>query len=222
MEIDAILLLSAVAAAATAVAGVPAMDPAWPGGGFPPLPWGPNWRLEDAVTALFLGNTSGSNSAEEIAREAAGLGVVGLGWQLGLFDGSNLAPLGGLESKQAAAAAALKQQRPGVKVLVSGDIDVTFGAWDASMKAMRNDTLAYRLFMHRPNGSMWHDKPWGEYFEEPWYNFTDPVAADWWIHNGPIARAMADPNIDRVYLDGANTDDAFWTDNFASATEIKA
>eukprot|EP01050_Picozoa_sp_SAG11_P031863 SAG11_NODE_10085_length_857_cov_0.848285_2_plen_138_part_01 len=72
-------------------------DPPWPGGGFPTLPWA-TWDLQASTAGFFLGNTSGPNSAAETGREAS-LGIVGLGWQLGLrrADGSAWAAPGGLE-----------------------------------------------------------------------------------------------------------------------------
>ena len=77
-------------------------DPPWPGGGFPPLPWA-TWDLQASTAGFFLGNTSGPNSAAETEREAS-LGIVGLGWQLGLRrpDGSAWAAPGGLERPSAA------------------------------------------------------------------------------------------------------------------------
>ena len=93
-------------------------DPSWPGGAFPPLPW-TSWSLQESLAGFFLGNTSGPNGDEETAREAS-LGVVGIGWQLGVRESSeSWAAPGGLEKRQREAARRLKASRPGVRVMVA-------------------------------------------------------------------------------------------------------
>jgi hypothetical protein len=175
-------------------------DPAWPGGAFPPLPssW-TTWDLRASTAGFFLGNTSGQNDTAESARETS-LGVVGLGWQLGLRDGAAWAVNGGLESRQREAARLLKASGSAVKVMVSAELDCTSPQWEASAAAIRNRSLARRVFMHHPNGSLWLDHKWGGLFTQPWYNWSSPTAVRWWIDEGPIAEAMRDPNIDGVYL----------------------
>ena len=171
------------------------------------------------MAGFFLGNTSGGNSAAETEREAS-LGVVGLGWQLGVHDsveggGGHWAAPGGLEQRQREAARAIKSLRPSVRVLVSAEIDATCALWAASDAAMANASLARRVFMTRPNGSLWLDRRYAGLFDQPWYNWSSPAAVQWWIDRGPIAAAMADPYIDGVYLDGADPDPAFYRDHFA-------
>ena len=220
-----LLLITAALPAATAVGGRsasvgrPVLDPAWPGGGFPALPWA-SWSLRDSTTAVFLGNTSGSNDGAETAREAT-LGVVGLGWQYGLWNGRHQVFPGGLEVRQRAAAEALKALRPGVKVVVSGDIDVTFDAWRVSAELMSNGTLRREVFMTWPNGSVWTDNKWAGLWKQPWYNFSSAVAVDWWVNHGPIAAAMQDDSLDGIYLDGANGDEAFFRDNFPTDAALR-
>eukprot|EP00746_Dinoflagellata_sp_MGD_P018685 gnl/MRDRNA2_/MRDRNA2_143331_c0_seq1.p1 gnl/MRDRNA2_/MRDRNA2_143331_c0~~gnl/MRDRNA2_/MRDRNA2_143331_c0_seq1.p1 ORF type:complete len:456 (+),score=57.44 gnl/MRDRNA2_/MRDRNA2_143331_c0_seq1:49-1416(+) len=182
-------------------------DPSWPGGGFPALPWAPNWGLSESTASFFLGNNTGQNNKSETATEAQ-LAVVGLGWQLGIrnpTDGFNFYRFvdGQLEQRQTAAAQALKKKNPRVRVMVSADMDCTAGFWGSSKRAMANSTLASMLFLHWPNGSVFYDE-WGP-TPAPWYNFSNPAAVDWWIHEGPIAEAMRNPFIDGVYLDGSNT-----------------
>eukprot|EP01043_Picozoa_sp_COSAG02_P006073 COSAG02_NODE_169_length_31557_cov_25.092473_21_plen_198_part_00 len=124
-------------------------DPPWPGGAFPPLPWS-TWSLRSSTAGFFLGNTSGPNGPGESLREAS-LGVVGLGWQLGLRNGSNWAVAGGLEARQRAAAKSLKLLAPDTKVFVSAELDCTFSQWSATRALLRNHTLASQVFMTRPN-----------------------------------------------------------------------
>jgi hypothetical protein len=199
-------------------------DPQWPGDAFPPLPSGwpaRTWSLRGSTAGFFLGNTSGANTLYESQRESS-LAVVGLGWQLGLRHGSDWAADGGLEARQRAAAQLLKQLQPATKVVVSAELDCTFPQWAASRDLLLNRTLARQVFMTRPNGSLWLDHKWGGLFEQPWYNFSDPVAVDWWINSGPIAAAMREPSIDGVYLDGADPDDNFYRENFGSALAVQA
>jgi hypothetical protein len=73
--------------------------------------------------------------------------MVGLGWQL--------------EARQREAARQLKALRPMAKVLVSAELDCTFPQWAASASLIRNRSLAARVFMTRPNGSLWLDRKWG-------------------------------------------------------------
>ena len=124
-------------------------DPPWPGGAFPPLPWR-TWSLKRSTAGFFLGNTSGPNGSGESLREAS-LGVVGLGWQLGLRNGSDWADAGGLEARQQAAGKLLKELAPDTKVFVSAELDCTFSQWSATRTLLRNHTLASQVFMTRPN-----------------------------------------------------------------------
>ena len=197
-------------------------DPPWPGGGFPPLPWA-TWDLQASTAGFFLGNTSGPNSAAETGREAS-LGIVGLGWQLGLRrpDGSAWAAPGGLERRQREAARQLKLRRPGVKVMVSAEIDCTFPQWGATAALLRDPGLARQVFVARANGSLWLDRRWGGLFVQPWYNWSSATAVRWWIDQGPIAEAMRDPLISGVYLDGADPDDRFYSENFADEAAVAA
>lgn len=45
---------------------------------------------------------------------------------------------------------------------------------------------------------------------------------EWWIEQGPIAEAMRDPYVDGCYLDGADPDDNFYTENFNTAEDLAA
>jgi hypothetical protein len=160
-----------------------------------------------------------------MAREAS-LGIIGLGWQLGLRNLSGggagaWASPGFLEARQRAAARQLKARHPGVKVLVSAELDATFPQWNAVSAVLRNRTLARRIFVTRPNGSLWLDNRWGGLFEQPWYNFSSVEAVDWWIERGPIAEAMQASELDGCYLDGAGPDPPFYA-SFASAQELRA
>ena len=151
-------------------------DPAWPGGAFPPLPasWR-TWKLRDSVSGVFMGNTSGMNSAEETSHEAS-LGVIGLGWQLGVHSGAAWASPGGLEMRQREAARLLKaaagKAGKAVRVMVSAELDATCPQWNTTATLLRNRTLSRQVFMTRPNGSLWLDNQWGGLFEQPWYTFV--------------------------------------------------
>ena len=142
---------------------------------FPPLPssW-TTWDLRASTAGFFLGNTSGQNDAAESARETS-LGVVGLGWQLGLRDGAAWAVNGGLESRQREAARLLKVSGSAVKVMVSAELDCTSPQWEASAAAIRNRSLARRVFMHHPNGSLWLDHKWGGLFTHRSRGTTGPA-----------------------------------------------
>jgi hypothetical protein len=94
--------------------------------------------------------------------------------------------------------------------MVSGDVDWTFDAWNATAKALQNATLTRKLFMHRADGSIFEDKKWAGISPELWYNFSSAVAVEWWIEHGPIAAAMNNKDIDGVFLGGANADDEFF------------
>jgi len=198
----------------------PISDPVWPGDAFPPLPWS-IWSLRESTSGFFLGNTSGQNSPAETVRESS-LGVVGLGWQLGLRNGTAWVGPGGLEARQHEAAKFLKAHRPSVKVMVSAELDATCPLWSTTASLLQNLPLAREVFMTHKNGSIWLDNKWGGLFEQPWYNWSSQVAVQWWIDQGPIASALADPLIDGVFLDGADPDPSFYATNFASPAEVRA
>lgn len=181
------------------------VDAPWPGGGFPRIPWAPNWDMREAMGTFFVGNTTGANSAQETQAEAS-LGIAGLGWQLSIRrpdDPANvMRPDGHLEEKQAVEVKKIKAARKGVRVLVDGDMDCTGAFWNVSRRAMENESLANELFVHWPNGSIFYDE-WGT-IPSPWFNYSSPLAVKWWITEGPIAQAMKNPDVDGVYLDGAD------------------
>ena len=106
-----------------------------------------------------------------------------------------------LEARLSEEARRLKARAPQLKVLVSAEIDATCPLWSSSAAAMKDADLSRRVFMHRPDGSVWLGKPWMGTFMSPWYNWSSTAAVEWWINKGPIAGAMLDPNIDGVYLD---------------------
>ena len=181
-------------------------NPAWPTGGFPPLPWADasdaaSWTMRAATFANFLGNDTGPMNPA-LLHNVSALGLAGLGWEMGDHLPTDPAgvinpqQIGKLEERQSVAAAALKRLRPGVRVLSSADIACTAAFWRVSQAAMANASLAAQLFLHWPNGTLFLDS-WGD-TPAPWWNFSNPVAVDFWIQQGPIATAMADPNIDGV------------------------
>ena len=105
-------------------------NPAWPDGGFPAMPWAPDWTLQGSTFANFLGNATGPmNSA--LLHNVSSLGIAGLGWNsffqrpTDAASFTNPALLGHLEQLQGAEAAALKELRPAQIVMVSADIDAT-------------------------------------------------------------------------------------------------
>lgn len=170
------------------------------------MPWAnasdaASWTMRAATFANFLGNDTGPMNAAMLLNSSE-LGLAGLGWQMGdhlpTDPASSINPqeCGKLEERQRVAAIALKRLRPGVRVLASADIACTACFWSVSQAAMRNNSLANELFLHWPNGSLFLDS-WGD-TPAPWWNFSNPLAVDFWIHKGPIAAAMADPSIDGV------------------------
>ena len=70
---------------------------------------------------------------------------------------------------------------------------------------MANGTLLDELFLRWPTGEVFLDD-WGG-AASPWWNFSSAAATQFWIEQGPIAQAMADPLLDGVYLDGADMGD---------------
>ena len=175
------------------------IDGSWPGGGFPAQPsgWLPSLSLRASTANFFLGNNTGPNSETETGREC-GLGTVGLSWALGMYNGTRtnfVGANGSLEERQRVAASAIKKQcGNATKVMLSADIDCTAGFWSVSKAAMANISEANELFLRWPNGSLFLDW-WGE-TRAAWYNFSSPVAVDWWIKHGPIAEALKDENVD--------------------------
>ena len=154
-----------------------------------------------ATFANFLGNDTGPMNPA-LLHNVSALGLAGLGWQMGDHLPTDPAgvinpqQIGRLEERQSVAAAELKRLRPGVRVLSSADIACTAAFWRVSQAAMANASLAAQLFLHWPNGTLFLDS-WGD-TPAPWWNFSDPAAVEFWIQQGPIATAMADPNIDGV------------------------
>jgi hypothetical protein len=186
-----------------------AINAPWPDGGWPALPptWAPEWGFRASTMVTFIGNQTGPMGAGML-HAASSLGIAGLGWQMqdqlptDAASSINVGLLGRLEQNQAQAARALKQARPGVRVMVSADMDCTAAFWGVSKRAMANQGLASELFLHWPNGSIFLDA-WGD-TPAPWWNYSNPVAAKFWMEQGPIAVAMNASEIDGVYLDGAD------------------
>ena len=170
------------------------------------MPWAnassaASWTMRAATFANFLANDTGPMN-DAMLRNSSALGLAGLGWQMGdrlpTDPASTINPqlCGQLEERQRVAATALKRLRPGLRVLASANIACTACFWSVSQAAMRNGTLASQLFLHWPNGSLFLDS-WGD-TPAPWWNFSNPVAVEYWIREGPIAAAMKDPNLDGV------------------------
>ena len=126
---------------------------------------------------------------------------MGIGWNLNHLATSKT---GGLEQYEAQQAAALKQARPDIAVMVLRNTEVVSTFWTA----FRDAEADVDLWIQRPPGS-------GKPYSEPWgtddgksggptpkffLNFSNPKTQDWWLQKY-IAPALDQPDIDGIYTD---------------------
>lgn len=179
-------------------------------GGIPLQPPGlQSYMLNRSVMGLFVANNTGLASPKELAAELT-LGTIGIGWNLDHLHTSQdpqdpAGSLGGgIEGLELQQAAALKQARPEVGVMVLRNTEVISVFWTAGKKAMQNPDL----WLQCPPGS---GKPCAEQWgtDDPrsgpttlkyFLNFSNPDTQAWWL-NEYVAPALSHPEIDGVYTD---------------------
>ena len=158
------------------------------------------YLINQSIVGYFVANNSGLASVAELVAESK-LGVVGIGWNLNHLATSSG---GGLEAYEIQQAAALKQARPDLGVMVLRNTEVVSTFWTAFREAM-NDT---DLWLQSPPGS-------GKIISEPWgtddprsggptpkyfLNYSNPRTQQWWLQQY-VAPALEQADIDGVYTD---------------------
>ena len=171
--------------AALLLAAAVAPAQAWPyGRTIPPLPAA--WRstvAADMATAYFVGNSSGLDSAAELAAEAR-WGIIGIGWQL---NGSWAPDRGNrfgrhVEVAERETAAALKARNPKLKVLLGRNTEVATCYLD-SVAAIWNRTDVWLKCPNRTDPAAPASdcvSGWGSWGQKKFFDFSQPALQAWY------------------------------------------